>query len=469
MRLPPSPLSDDAEFLRRVHLDLIGRLPTAEEARTFSQRAAVGCESGAALIAALLEREEFVDFWTMKFGDWLLISGKRGGEAATRTLSRVGARAVGAQPSARPNACAIFCWRRATPAESARRISTRWPAIRAISASTSAACFSARRSPARAATRIPRIAGRRTITTPSPPTSRGSRSRAAVVASATRGEVEHPKTRKPVAPRPLGGARRQTAERERSPRPLADWLIASRQSVVRPQSRQSRLETSARARTRRAGGRSAPDESRRRIPPCSTRWRRISSQHGFDLPLARARDRRVAHVPTHLARTRRPTAATTSSSPMPISSLCRAGVRGCRRAGHRRAGSIFRITRRARAPCSSSARRRLPTRWMCWAAARASEAARRRAGRAAASRRRCTSSTARRSTTSCAAARCHNCWPRTCPRAIIDELYLRALSRPATAAERAAWEPLLAADADRAACEDLLWALLNSREFSFNH
>jgi hypothetical protein len=51
--------------------------------------------------------------------------------------------------------------------------------------------------------------------------------------------------------------------------------------------------------------------------------------------------------------------------------------------------------------------------------------------------------------------------------AIIDELYVRAFSRPATAAERAAWEPLLTADAD--AVEDLLWALLNSREFSFNH
>ncbi|HEY7326435.1 MAG TPA: DUF1549 and DUF1553 domain-containing protein [Gemmataceae bacterium] len=31
----PAPLADDAEFLRRVHLDLTGRIPSVEEARTF--------------------------------------------------------------------------------------------------------------------------------------------------------------------------------------------------------------------------------------------------------------------------------------------------------------------------------------------------------------------------------------------------------------------------------------------------
>jgi hypothetical protein len=51
--------------------------------------------------------------------------------------------------------------------------------------------------------------------------------------------------------------------------------------------------------------------------------------------------------------------------------------------------------------------------------------------------------------------------------ALIDELYLRALARPATDEERREWEPLLASGVE--AVEDLLWALLNSREFSFNH
>ena len=53
---------------------------------------------------------------------------------------------------------------------------------------------------------------------------------------------------------------------------------------------------------------------------------------------------------------------------------------------------------------------------------------------------------------------------------LIEELYLRALSRPASAAELATWKSQLAQSPDRAGtAEDLLWALLNSREFAFNH
>jgi hypothetical protein len=83
MRLPPSPLSDDAEFFRRVHLDLIGRLPEAEEVRRFLDDPPSN-EKRQRTIVSLLAREEFVDFWTMKFGDWLLIGGKHSDEASTR-------------------------------------------------------------------------------------------------------------------------------------------------------------------------------------------------------------------------------------------------------------------------------------------------------------------------------------------------------------------------------------------------
>ncbi len=54
--------------------------------------------------------------------------------------------------------------------------------------------------------------------------------------------------------------------------------------------------------------------------------------------------------------------------------------------------------------------------------------------------------------------------------AITDELFLAALSRPPRAAERAAVRQALADAGDRAeAFRDLLWALLNSKEFAFNH
>ena len=46
----------------------------------------------------------------------------------------------------------------------------------------------------------------------------------------------------------------------------------------------------------------------------------------------------------------------------------------------------------------------------------------------------------------------------------VENLYLRALSRPPTAAERAFWT-----GDDDAYRKDLFWALLNSKEFGTNH
>ncbi len=52
----------------------------------------------------------------------------------------------------------------------------------------------------------------------------------------------------------------------------------------------------------------------------------------------------------------------------------------------------------------------------------------------------------------------------------VDDLYLRSLGRPASPAEQTEWTQRLARAADRSlVAEDLLWALLNSREFAFNH
>jgi hypothetical protein len=56
------------------------------------------------------------------------------------------------------------------------------------------------------------------------------------------------------------------------------------------------------------------------------------------------------------------------------------------------------------------------------------------------------------------------------PRALVEEIYVRALSRLPTPAETAHWEAVLVKATDRRPIlEDLLWALLNSREFAFNH
>jgi hypothetical protein len=56
------------------------------------------------------------------------------------------------------------------------------------------------------------------------------------------------------------------------------------------------------------------------------------------------------------------------------------------------------------------------------------------------------------------------------PGEVIEELYLRCLSRRPTDKEKAKLEALVAAEKDtKRALEDVFWALLNSREFMFNH
>jgi hypothetical protein len=64
-------LCSDAVFVRRVYLDVIGTLPTAQEARDFIRSADKNKRS--AMIDRLLEREEFADYWAMKWGDVLRI------------------------------------------------------------------------------------------------------------------------------------------------------------------------------------------------------------------------------------------------------------------------------------------------------------------------------------------------------------------------------------------------------------
>jgi len=74
LSLPPSPLADDAEFVRRVYLDVIGTLPTAQEVRNFLVDK--DPHKRDKLIEALLDRPEYADFWTMKWSDVLRSSRK---------------------------------------------------------------------------------------------------------------------------------------------------------------------------------------------------------------------------------------------------------------------------------------------------------------------------------------------------------------------------------------------------------
>jgi hypothetical protein len=69
LRLEPSPLSGDEEFLRRAYLDAIGKLPTPEEVRRFLADPSPGKRDR--VIDALLGRPEFADWWALKWADRL--------------------------------------------------------------------------------------------------------------------------------------------------------------------------------------------------------------------------------------------------------------------------------------------------------------------------------------------------------------------------------------------------------------
>ncbi|HLA40217.1 MAG TPA: DUF1553 domain-containing protein, partial [Candidatus Glassbacteria bacterium] len=71
LRIQPANLCSDAVFVRRVHLDVIGTLPTAQQAKDFLLDR--GPNKRAALIHRLLEREEFADYWAMKWSDLLRV------------------------------------------------------------------------------------------------------------------------------------------------------------------------------------------------------------------------------------------------------------------------------------------------------------------------------------------------------------------------------------------------------------
>lgn len=65
-------LCSDGVFVRRVYLDVIGTLPTVEEARTFIEDKDVR-NKRRLLIDRLLQRDEFADYWSMKWADVLRI------------------------------------------------------------------------------------------------------------------------------------------------------------------------------------------------------------------------------------------------------------------------------------------------------------------------------------------------------------------------------------------------------------
>ena len=83
MRINPSQPCTDGEFVRRAYLDLLGVLPTADEAKQFV--ADPSPDKRERLVDQLLDRPEYADFWALKWADLLRIE--------ERTLDRKGVQA----------------------------------------------------------------------------------------------------------------------------------------------------------------------------------------------------------------------------------------------------------------------------------------------------------------------------------------------------------------------------------------
>ena len=84
MKIQPSGICTDEEFIRRVYLDLTGLPPTADNVREFLADQSPARQKREALVDKLVGSDAFIDYWTNKWADLLDVNGKYlGREGAT--------------------------------------------------------------------------------------------------------------------------------------------------------------------------------------------------------------------------------------------------------------------------------------------------------------------------------------------------------------------------------------------------
>jgi hypothetical protein len=76
LHIQPSPVADDAAFLRRVSLDLTGRIPSPADLRAFLDDRTPARAKRAKVIDKLIASPAYVDHWSVKWGDLLQSSRK---------------------------------------------------------------------------------------------------------------------------------------------------------------------------------------------------------------------------------------------------------------------------------------------------------------------------------------------------------------------------------------------------------
>jgi hypothetical protein len=219
LHVSPAPLCGEAEFLRRAHLDLTGRLPDEATSREFLK----GPDSPyrrLQLIDELLGSEAFVDFWTMKLADLVLLNGQgpaakawhgwlREQVAGNVPFDQVARSLVTASGNPAANGPAGFMNLATDPRDLSEHVAR-------IFLGTQVGCARCHAHPADRWTqedyhrfaaffaRISRDGG--------------------VVRASDRGEVDDPKSGRPLEPRPLGAADRVESESGDRRIALAEWM-----------------------------------------------------------------------------------------------------------------------------------------------------------------------------------------------------------------------------------------------------
>ncbi|HVR73872.1 MAG TPA: DUF1549 and DUF1553 domain-containing protein [Planctomycetota bacterium] len=230
----PSEPAGDATFLRRAHIDVIGRLPTPAETRSFLADPSSGKRE--ALVDRLLERPEYADHWAAKWMDLLRPNPYRVGIKAVWNLDawirdafrrnipydELARSILTAEGSTfHAGAAAVFRDRR-SPDETAPMMSQLFLGVRLECAKCHQHPFEAygQEDFYSLASYFARVGYRGTGL--SPPISGGEE----VVFTAASGLARHPRTRQELPPRPLFGAAPELEPREDPRRAFAAWVTS---------------------------------------------------------------------------------------------------------------------------------------------------------------------------------------------------------------------------------------------------
>lgn len=467
LHVPPSPLADDATFLRRTSLDLAGRLPTPEEIQTFLAQPESTAKRRQA-IDRLLKSEEFTDLWTMRFADLLLMSGRRDSEAGTtayhrwlrdqvarnRPWNEIVRALVTAAGSVAEVGPANFLSLANDPRDLAEHVGTMF-------LGTQIGCARCHAHPSDRWTqgdyhqfaayfaKVTRDGG--------------------TVRDGERGEVEHPRTGRPLAPKPLGSTATQ-GDKARSRRvELADWLVAPNNALF-AKSFVNRVWKHLLGR----GLVEPVDDLRLTNPASNPALLDALAAHfvarGFDLrdlvrTITQARTYQLVSqaVPGNERDDRFHSHALlrTPSAQVLLDMIAQATEVPERFAGQADATRAVQLVGAQTPSHALDVLGRCPRERNC-------ETASIGGGGLAQALHLINGSTVNHRLKQGMLTRIHG--EKFSDEAALQMLYLRTLSRPPTSAEATEWVSLLGASTSRMeTLEDLLWALLNSREFVFNH